>query len=45
MPNDLDWFVDGDSNYVRYPENKNREGDNAHDMFTFNEAINSLAFC
>ena len=43
MPNDQDWFVEGDFNYVRYSENKNTKGGNAHDMFAFNELINSLA--
>ena len=32
----------GDFNLIRKPEDRNREGADANEMFSFNEAINKL---
>lgn len=42
MPDDCNWLVLGDFNYIRYPSNRNREGGNINDMMVFNETISSL---
>lgn len=42
MPDDSNWLVLGDFNYIRYPSNRNRAGGNLNDMLIFNEAISSL---
>lgn len=34
-----DWLLLGDFNYIRSPENRNKPGGNAHDMFTFNDFV------
>jgi hypothetical protein len=41
-PDDLDWFIAEDFNYVRYPENRNRARGEVQDMLKFNEAISNL---
>jgi hypothetical protein len=43
MPDDMQWIIMGDFNYIRYPSNRSRSGGNFSDMIKFNEAINSLA--
>jgi len=42
MPPDIDWMIVGDFNLIRRPENRNREGADANEMFLFNEAISRL---
>lgn len=42
MPDDVDWLVLGDFNYIRYPENRNREGGSIYDTNNFNLAISEL---
>ncbi|XP_073363557.1 uncharacterized protein [Aegilops tauschii subsp. strangulata] len=37
------WMAPGDFNYIRYPQDRNREGGNVQDMLAFNEAISQLA--
>jgi hypothetical protein len=41
-PNDLDWLIVEDFNYVRYLENRNRARREVQDMLKFNEAISNL---
>lgn len=43
MPDDVDWLVLGDFNYIRYPDNRNKEGGSFSDMNDFNAAISALA--
>ena len=43
IPDDQNWLIVGDFNYIRYPINRNREGGNVNDMLAFNEAISALA--
>ncbi|XP_073358055.1 uncharacterized protein [Aegilops tauschii subsp. strangulata] len=43
MPDDMQWIIMGDFNYIRYPSNMSRSGGNFSDMLRFNEAINALA--
>jgi mannosylglycoprotein endo-beta-mannosidase len=42
MPPEVDWLVVGDFNLIRKPEDRNREGGDVNEMFSFNEAINKL---
>ncbi|XP_073357829.1 uncharacterized protein [Aegilops tauschii subsp. strangulata] len=37
------WLVTGDFNYLRYPQDRNRDGGSISDMLAFNEAINHQA--
>jgi exonuclease III len=39
---DQDWMIVGDFNMYRSTENRNREGGNMTDVFTFNEIISSV---
>ena len=39
----MNWMILGDFNYIRYPQNRNREGGNINDMLLFNEAISRQA--
>ena len=43
IPDDQNWLIVGDFNYIRYTINRNREGGNVNDMLAFNEAISALA--
>ena len=42
MPDETKWILMGDFNYIRYPNNRNRNGGNFRDMLNFNEAISTL---
>jgi exonuclease III len=42
MPDDLDWLIVGDFNFIRKPSDRNREGGEVNEMFMFNEAISKL---
>lgn len=43
MPEDTNWLIMGNFNYIRYPSNRNREGGGSfNDMLKLNDAINSL---
>jgi hypothetical protein len=42
MPDDLDWLIVGDFNFIRKPSDRNREGREVNEMFMFNEAISKL---
>lgn len=37
------WPVTGDFNYIRYPQDRNRDGGNISNMLAFNEAISNQA--
>ena len=42
MPDNVDWIILGDFNFIRSREDRNKPGGNVNDMLTFNEAINNL---
>ena len=42
MPQDSDWLVVGDFNFIRSPEDRNNPGGDINDMLLFNEAISNL---
>ncbi|XP_073359845.1 uncharacterized protein [Aegilops tauschii subsp. strangulata] len=42
MPNDVDWIVMGDFNFIRKPDGRNRPGGDVNQMLLFNEAISNL---
>ena len=42
MPEDMDWIIMGDFNFIRALEDRNRPGGDINDMLLFNEAINNL---
>ena len=42
MPNEVDWIVMGDFNFIRSPENRNRLGGDVNEMLLFNKAISNL---
>jgi hypothetical protein len=42
MPDDLDWLIVGDFNFIRKPSDRNRDGGEVNEMFMFNEAISKL---
>ena len=42
MPQDTDWIVLGDFNFIRSPEDRNNLGGDINDMFIFKEAISNL---
>ena len=42
MPNDVDWIVMGDFNFIRSPENRNKPGGDVNEMLLFNESISNL---
>lgn len=42
MPAEMDWLIVGDFNLIRKLEDRNREGADANEIFSFNEAINKL---
>lgn len=42
VPLDLDWLIVGDFNLIRKPQDRNRDGADAEEMFIFNEAISKL---
>ena len=42
MPDDVDWIVMGDFNFIRSPEDRNRPGGDVNQMLLFNEAISNL---
>lgn len=42
MPDEIDWLLIGDFNFIRKPEDRNRPGGNALDMLRFNDALSSI---
>jgi exonuclease III len=42
MPDDMDWLVLGDFNFIRKPTDRNKPGGDVNDMLLFNEAISNL---
>ena len=42
MPELTEWLIMGDFNLIRRPEDRNREGGDAAEMYLFNEAIDTL---
>jgi hypothetical protein len=42
MPDDTDWIVLGDFNFIRGPEDRNKPRGDINDMLLFNHAINRL---
>jgi exonuclease III len=42
MPDDTDWLIMGDFNFIRSPNDRNKPGGNISEMFKFNEAISNL---
>jgi hypothetical protein len=42
MPDETDWIVLGDFNFIRGPEDRNKPGGDINDMILFNDAINRL---
>lgn len=43
MPDNTNWLILRDFNFIRYPDNRNRARGDIQDMLTFNDAISSLA--
>ena len=39
IPNNEDWLLLGDFNFIRGPDNRNKPGGNVGDMITFNDFI------
>jgi hypothetical protein len=39
MPNNIDWLIMGDFNFIRNPNDRNKPGGNITEMLQFNEAI------
>jgi hypothetical protein len=42
MPNDTDWLIMGDFNFIRNPNDRNKHGGNITEMMQFNEATSNL---
>jgi endonuclease/exonuclease/phosphatase family metal-dependent hydrolase len=42
MPDDMDWIIMGDFNFIKNPSDRNKPGGDVNDMFLFNEAISNL---
>jgi hypothetical protein len=42
MPDDIDWLVLGDLNFIRSPTDRNKPGGDVNNMLPFNEAISNL---
>jgi exonuclease III len=42
MPEDVDWLVLGDFNFMRKPSDRNKPGGDVNEMLLFNEAISNL---
>jgi endonuclease/exonuclease/phosphatase family metal-dependent hydrolase len=42
IPSVENWILLGDFNFMRSPENRNKDGGNINDMFIFNEIIGHL---
>lgn len=42
MPDDKDWIIMGDFNFIRQPPDRNRPGGDVNNMLLFNEAISHL---
>lgn len=42
MPDNVDWLVVGDFNFIRKAEDRNKPGANINEILMFNEAISSL---
>lgn len=42
MPNDVDWIVMGDFNFIRSPSDRNKPRGDVNQMLLFNEAISNL---
>jgi hypothetical protein len=42
MPDETDWIVLGDYNFIRGPADRNKPGGDINDMILFNDAINIL---
>ena len=42
MPNNTDWIVMGDFNFIRKPDDRNKPGGDINNMLLFNEAISKL---
>jgi exonuclease III len=42
MPDDTDWIIMGDFNFIRNPTGRNKQGGNINEMLMFNDAISKL---
>jgi hypothetical protein len=42
MPDDTDWLIVGDFNFIRSPSDRNKPGGDTNSMLLFNKAISSL---
>jgi hypothetical protein len=42
MPEDTDWIIMGDFNFIRNPNDRNKQGGNVNEMLMFNDAISKL---
>jgi hypothetical protein len=42
MPQDTDWLIMGDFNFIRSPADRNKPGGDLNDMLLFNEEISNL---
>jgi hypothetical protein len=42
MPDDFDWIIVGNFNFIRQPSDRNKPGGDVNDMLIFNEAIRNL---
>jgi hypothetical protein len=42
MPDDTDWLIVGDFNFIRSPSDRNKPGGDTNGMLLFNEAISNL---
>jgi hypothetical protein len=42
MPQDTDWLIMGDFNFIRNTSDRNKPGGDINDMLLFNEAISNL---
>jgi hypothetical protein len=41
-PDDIDWLILGDFNFIRSSNDRNKPAANVQEIFSFNEAISSL---
>jgi exonuclease III len=42
MPDDSDWLILGDFNFIRNPTDRNKQGGDINEMLAFNDSINKL---
>jgi hypothetical protein len=42
MPNNTNWIVMGDFNFIRKPSDRNKPSGDVNEMLLFNDAINNL---